>query len=169
MPEDKNRTAIRSTAVNEIIAHKPSFLIRHGNLIFLLILLLILSASFLIRYPDVVPATARLLPGNGTCYAELFVPQDKLTQVKTGQKVLLKIAAYPFREYGMLEGRVDSIMPGADSSGFTVKVILTNGLNTNYHKQLPYRDGLSAEADIITADMRLSERLIQKMKKSFSE
>jgi HlyD family secretion protein len=167
MPEDKNRTSIRSTAVNEIIAHKPGFLIRHGNLIFLLVLLLIVVASFFIRYPDVVPATARLLTGNNGCYAELFVPQDKETQIQPGQKVLLKLAAYPFREYGTVEGRIDSIMPGAGSSGLTVKVTLTNGLTTNYRKQLPYRDGLAAEADIITADRRLSERLIDKMKKSF--
>jgi multidrug efflux pump subunit AcrA (membrane-fusion protein) len=167
MSEEKNRMSIRSTAVNEIIAHKPSFLIRYGNLIFLLVLLLIISSSFLIRYPDVVPATARMLSGNSGSYAELFVPQDKFGKILPGQKVLLKLAAYPFREYGTIEGRVDSVIAGADSSGFTVKVSLVNGLTTNYRKQLTYRDGLAAEADIITADMRLSERLIKKIKSSF--
>jgi HlyD family secretion protein len=168
MPEDNNRASIRSTAVNEIIAHKPGFLIRWGNFIFLAILLLILAASFFIHYPDIVPAAGRLLQSNtAACYAEVIVPQDKINSIKKGQKVLLKLAAYPFREYGIIEGRIDSIYTNAADSSCMVKVALINGLNTNYKKKLPYRDGLITDADIITADMRLSERLIQKLKKSF--
>jgi hypothetical protein len=167
MPEDNNRASIRSTAVNEIIAHKPGFLIRWGNLIFLAILLMILAASFFIHYPDIVPAAGRLLQSNSACYAEVIVPQDKTASIKKGQKVLLKLAAYPFREYGIVEGKIDSIYTNAADSSCMVKVLLINGLNTNYKKKLPYRDGLITDADIITADMRLSERLIQKLKKSF--
>jgi hypothetical protein len=167
MPEDNNRASIRSTAVNEIIAHKPGFLIRWGNLIFLAILLLILAASFFIHYPDIVPAAGRILNGNTETYAEVIVPQDKTASIKKGQKVLLKLAAYPFREYGIVEGRIDSIYTNAADSSCMVKVSLVNGLNTNYQKKLPYRNGLMTDADIITADMRLSERLIQKLKKSF--
>ncbi len=169
MPEDNNRASIRSTAVNEIIAHKPGFLIRWGNLIFLAILLLILAASFFIHYPDIVPAAGRLLQNNTNYCAEMIVAADKSKSVKVGQKVLLQLAAYPFREYGMVEGRIDSVLINAADSSCLVKVTLINGLTTNYQKKLPYRDGLVAEANIITADMRLSERLIQKLKKSFSE
>jgi hypothetical protein len=169
MPEDNNRASIRSTAVNEIIAHKPGFLIRWGNLIFLAILLLILAASFFIHYPDVVPAAGRLLQNNTTYYAEVIVAADKSPGVKTGQKVLLKLAAYPFREYGIVEGRIDSVFTNAADSSCLVRVALTNGLNTNYKKKLPYRDGLMTDADIITADKRLSERLIKKLKGGFSE
>jgi hypothetical protein len=167
MPEDNNRASIRSTAVNEIIAHKPGFLIRWGNLIFLAVLLLILAASFLIHYPDMVPAAGRILRDNTAMYAEVIVPHDKTGSIKKEQKVLLKLAAYPFREYGIIEGRIDSIYTNVADGSCMVKVTLTNGLTTNYKKKLPYRDGLMTDADIVTADMRLSERLIQKLKKSF--
>jgi hypothetical protein len=167
MPEDNNRASIRSTAVNEIIAHKPGFLIRWGNLIFLAILLLILAASFLIHYPDIVPAAGRLMQNNSTYYAEVMVAADKSPGVKTGQKVLLKLAAYPFREYGIVEGRIDAVFTNAADSSCLVRVALINGLNTNYKKKLPYRDGLMTDADIVTADKRLSERMIQKLKESF--
>jgi cytochrome c biogenesis protein ResB len=169
MPEDNNRASIRSTAVNEIIAHKPGFLIRWGNLIFLAVLLLILAASFFIHYPDMVPATGSILRNNTAIYAEVIVPQDKTGSLKTGQKVLLKLAAYPFREYGIVEGRIDSIFTNAADISCMVKVKLINGLTTNYQKKLTYRDGLMTDANIITADMQLSERLIQKLKKSFQE
>jgi hypothetical protein len=169
MPEDNNRASIRSTAVNEIIAHKPGFLIRWGNLIFLAILLLILAASFFIQYPDVVPATGRLLYSNTNYYAEVIVAADKAKSIKKGQKVLLKIAAYPFREYGIVEARIDSLFTNTADSSCLVKALLINGLYTNYQKKLPYREGLMTEADIVMEDMRLSERLIQKIKHSFSE
>ena len=40
----------------------------------------------------------------------------------------------------------------------TMKVILTDGLNTNYKKQIQYRDGLIANAEIITKDLTLLQR-----------
>ena len=40
----------------------------------------------------------------------------------------------------------------------TMKVILTDGLNTNYKKQIQYRDGLIAHAEIITKDLTLLQR-----------
>jgi HlyD family secretion protein len=38
------------------------------------------------------------------------------------------------------------------------KVVLPNGLITNYKKPLQYRNGLFAQADIVTENMRLLER-----------
>jgi cytochrome c biogenesis protein ResB len=169
MPQDNNRTSIRSTAVNEIIANKPGFLIRWANLIFLLILLLILAAVFFIRYPDVVPAAGRLVQSNAGYYAEVVVASDKAAGIQSGQKVLLKLAAYPFREYGKMEGKIDTFFTNTTDSSCLIKVLLTNGLVTNYQKKIPYKDGLMTDADIITADKRLSERLIKKLKGSFSE
>ena len=97
-------------------------------------------------------------PENSACYAEIIIPQSNFGKVVIGQQVLLKFPAYPFQEFGAVKGRVDFISHIPSDSGYTAKVILTDGLNTNYKKQIQYRDGLIAHAEIITKDLTLLQR-----------
>lgn len=97
-------------------------------------------------------------PGNTQYYAEVYIPQTNFGKVRTGQQVLLKFPAYPFQEYGSLKGTIDFISNISTDSGYLAKVVLPEGLNTNYKKQIQFRDGLTAQGEIITADMRLLQR-----------
>jgi HlyD family secretion protein len=97
-------------------------------------------------------------PGNSQYYAELYIPQFNLGKVKIGQEVLLKFPSYPNEEYGNVTGRIAFISTIPTDSGYLAKVTLLNGLNTSYHKQIQYRDGLLAQGEIITSNMRLLER-----------
>ncbi len=58
--ERNERLAVRSEEVRDIISHKPGFLIRYGNVMFLIVLILIIVACWLIRYPDIVSGKAVL-------------------------------------------------------------------------------------------------------------
>jgi multidrug efflux pump subunit AcrA (membrane-fusion protein) len=95
---------------------------------------------------------------NSQYYAEVYIPQNNFGKVKTGQEVLLKFSAYPFPEYGSVKGTIDFISNISTDSGYLAKVILPDGLNTNYKKQIQFRDGLTAQGEIITANMRLLQR-----------
>jgi HlyD family secretion protein len=53
-----------SDEVNEVISHQPHWIVRRGNMIFLLILFFLLSLTWFIKYPDVVNASARLVAIN---------------------------------------------------------------------------------------------------------
>lgn len=97
-------------------------------------------------------------PENAQYYAELYIPQTNFGKVITGQEVLLKFPAYPFQEYGSLKGRIDFISNISTDSGYLAKIILPDGLNTNYKKQIQFRDGLTAQGEIITKNMRLLQR-----------
>jgi multidrug efflux pump subunit AcrA (membrane-fusion protein) len=97
-------------------------------------------------------------PENSQYYAEVYIPQSNFGKVKTGQEVLLKFYAYPFQEYGSVKGTIDFISNISTDSGYLAKVILPDGLNTNYKKQIQFRDGLTAQGEIITANMRLLQR-----------
>jgi HlyD family secretion protein len=97
-------------------------------------------------------------PGNAQYYAEIYIPQTNFGKVKTGQDVLLKFPAYPFQEYGSVKGKIDFISNISTDSGYLAKVILPAGLNTSYNKQVQFRDGLLAQGEIITKDMRLLQR-----------
>lgn len=97
-------------------------------------------------------------PDNIAYFVEMLIPQYNFGKVKQGQKVLLKFQAYPFEQYGSVVGKIDYINTTPSDSGYLAKVILPDGLITNYKKPLQYRNGLFAQADIITENMRLLER-----------
>ena len=97
-------------------------------------------------------------PENSEYYAEVYIPQTNFGKVKTGQRVLLKFPSYPFQEYGSIKGKIDFISNIGTDSGYLAKVTLPNGLNTSYKKQLQFREGLTAQGEIITADMSLLQR-----------
>lgn len=98
-------------------------------------------------------------PENSSYFAQVIIPQSNFGKVALGQNVLLKFPAYPSTEYGAVKGKVAFIshIP-TDSGGYLAKIILPEGLETNYKKQIQFRDGLVAQAEIITKDMRLLQR-----------
>jgi HlyD family secretion protein len=133
------------------------------------------------RYVLIAPATGRLLFAgtlqendlveNGQrlfmieqdqsgFYAELTVAQKGLGTIQTGQTVLLTVDSYPAETFGRLRGRVTyiSAMPG-NSDSFLIRAALTEGLLTDRHVLLNFRNGLTAQAEIITSNPRLITRM----------
>ncbi len=104
-------------------------------------------------------------PENTRYFAEIAIPQNNFGKIKSGQKVLLKLPSHPFQEFGTLVGKLDFISKIPSDSGYSARVILPNGLRTNYKKQIQYRDGLIAQGEIITADTKLSDRLLYQFTK----
>jgi len=97
-------------------------------------------------------------PGNSQYYAQIIIPQSNFGKVASGQPVLLKFSSYPFSEYGAVKGKIDFISHIPTDSGYLAKVVLDNGLRTNYNKQIQYREGLTAQGEIITKNRRLLQR-----------
>ncbi len=96
---------------------------------------------------------------------ELRVPQQSAGKVQVGQVVLIKFSGFPYQEYGLVRGRITAISDIAfKDSVFLAKVALPTGLRTTYGKSLAYRTGMTASADIITVDSRLSEKLFYQLR-----
>ena len=108
-------------------------------------------------------------PENSSYYAEMFIPQNNFGKVATGQKVLLNFQAFPNQEYGSLVGKIDFISRIPTDSGYLAKVVLTQGLTTNYNKSIQFRDGLIATSQIITKDMRLLQRMYYTLMKNVEQ
>jgi multidrug resistance efflux pump len=100
-------------------------------------------------------------PGNSLYYAQVTLPQDNFGKIATGQKVQLRFNAYPYQEFGIVEGRVIYISRVPSDSGFLANIALSNGLMTNLHHSIQYRSGLRAQALIITRETRLLKRAYQ--------
>lgn len=108
-----------------------------------------------------------IAPDQKQYIGELRLPQYNLGKVKVGQQVLIKFAGYPFEEYGAVEGRITSIaqLPVNDST-FSAKVLLPVRFTTQHGKRLAYRVGMQANAEIITEDTSLLERLMYLYRKA---
>ncbi len=103
---------------------------------------------------------AHIVPGKSNIYLETLVPQSNFGKVDTGQKVILKFDAYPWQEFGAVVGKIDYISPvPADSGYYLAKVVLPDNLETNYKKEIPFIEGLMAQSEIVTKDLRLAESL----------
>lgn len=97
-------------------------------------------------------------PENTQYYAEIFIPQANFGKIRNGQDVLLKFPSYPFSEYGSVKGKIDFISNIGTDSGYLARVNLPEGLKTSYNKQIQFRNGLLAQGEIITENLRLLER-----------
>jgi multidrug resistance efflux pump len=104
-------------------------------------------------------------PDSMKYFAEIVIPQYNFGKVAVGKEVLLKFQAYPYEQFGAVNGIIDYISSTPTDSGFLAKVVLPNGLITSYGKQLRYQYGLVAQADIITENMRLLERFYYNIRK----
>lgn len=78
-----------------------------------------------------------------------------------------QLPSYPYQEFGSVTGKLDYISSLPSDSGFFAKIILPQGLYTNYKKQLQYREGLNAQAEIITDNTKLSDRLFNSLRSVF--
>ena len=105
-------------------------------------------------------------PPSAGYVGELHVPQRNAGKVLVGQDVIIKFVGFPYAEYGTVRGRITAIanIPFKDSV-FLARVALPRGLKTTYGKSLAYRTGMTASAEIITADNRLLEKLFYQFRK----
>ena len=108
-------------------------------------------------------------PGNTNYYVEALIQQYNFGKVKKGQQVLLKFPAYPYHEFGTVKGVVELINATPSDSGYLAKVSLPEGLITNYKKQLRYNDRLPVQADIITENLNLLQRVFYNFRKNMSQ
>ena len=133
----------------------------------------ILSFSSLIQEKMQVAVNQELFnisSDNEQLLGTIQIPQENFGKVKEGQTVLIKFNSYPFQEFGAVKGQISmiSLIPNPQQETYMAKIIFPNGLKTNYNKQINYRNGMKATAEIITEDMRLIERLLYNFRKAVS-
>ncbi len=97
----------------------------------------------------------------GGYIAKVKAPVLNSGKIKIGQKVNIRLANFPDREFGILKGKVQNISLVPDKDGnLLIDVILPNGLLTSYKKQIRFQQEMKGSAEIITEDLRLLERIL---------
>jgi len=92
-------------------------------------------------------------------FAIVKFPISNSGKVHTGQNCIIKLHNYPYTEFGMLKGKIQSISTAPKEGYYSAKVQLLNQLTTTTHKQLFSKSELSGNAEIIIDDLTLFDRL----------
>ena len=91
-------------------------------------------------------------------------------KIKIGQRVNIRLANFPDREFGVLEGKIQNISLVPDKDGnLLIDVALPNGLRTSYNKQIVFHQEMKGSAEIETEDLRLIERILYQFKSIFEQ
>lgn len=102
-----------------------------------------------------------------TIIAKAVVPTAGFGKVEVGQKVNIKLAGFPFMEFGMLKGRVRSVSLVPGEKGYVAEIELTGGMTSSYRENLKFIQQMDGTAEIITKDLRLIYRFINPLRALF--
>lgn len=110
-----------------------------------------------------------IIPTNQFSYiGKLKAPAQNSGKIKVGQNVNIRLANYPDREFGIVEGKIKAISLTPDKDGnLLIDVSLPKGIQTSYKKQIVFQQEMSGNADIVTEDLRLLERLLYQFRDIF--
>lgn len=106
-----------------------------------------------------------ILPNSNKLIAKAEMPVAGAGKVKVGQLVNIRLDNYPFEQFGMLTGKVESISEIPEKEKYSVLVNLDKGMISTYNKKLNFTPHLQGEAEIITEDLRMLERVFYQIRK----
>ena len=109
-----------------------------------------------------------LLPHSNQLIAKATLPLAGAGKVKVGQRVNIHLHNYPYEQFGMLLGTVQSISQVPEEpkeENYTVLISLPQGMLTTYNKPLTLRPELKGDTEIITEDLRVLERVFYQIRR----
>ena len=108
----------------------------------------------------IVPETSRLI-------GRMSVNQGGAGKIRPGQVVRIRFADFPYREFGLVTGRVQSVSMVARDGANLVLVDVPYPLVTSFKKRLQFKQDMTGEASIITEDIRLIGRVLYEIRRAF--
>ena len=111
----------------------------------------------------------KIVPVERSLKIEAFIKNSDIGFVETGQPVEVKVDAFPFTRYGVLEGKVQSISSDAiqdDQKGLVYKSIITlqqDAIDFN-GRELLLAPGMSVSAEVITGKRHLIDYFLSPLK-----
>ena len=108
-------------------------------------------------------------PANTNFFGEVQIPQYNMGKIKMGQRTLIKLKSFPFEQYGMIRGSVRYISDVAfKDSVFIARISFDEVENKDKTRKIVLKNGMGAQAEIITEESSLLKRLSRSMVKMFN-
>lgn len=127
--------------------------------------------NFWSKNQQVTPGTvvAAIIPDTTELIARAVLPGAGVGKVEIGQKVRIKLNAYPYEQFGVIIGNISAVSAISSENNYVVSIDLEQGLTTTYHKQLDLSSELQGTAEIITKDISLLERFFYNFRALFDK
>ena len=113
---------------------------------------------------------ANVIPNSDNYKIDLMIPTKDIANINTDKKIKYSFEALPYREYGFLEGKIESISPDSkvDSktgiSFFTGEGSLnSNVVHSNKGEESYIKPGMICEAKIITRNEKMMYYILEKI------
>ncbi|WP_143310578.1 hypothetical protein [Chitinophaga vietnamensis] len=160
MPEQKTFThasleEVRSEEVQELMGKMPPWIVRSGITMIGIVLLCTLVMAACLRFPEVVAVRVSVRGSE----VQAVVPSKDVWKVRPGQAVVIRLDAYPYEQYGVLQGMVQTIPFAISDTTFTCRIKLKQGRTTATGKVIPLQPLLVADAEIVISEKSLLYRL----------
>jgi HlyD family secretion protein len=108
-----------------------------------------------------------VLPETSKLVGRTTVTPGGAGKIKPGQRVLIRLDDYPYREFGLVQGSVQSISQVARDGANLVLVDLPYPLATSFGRPLQFKQEMTGEAQIVTEDIRLLGRVLYEVRRAF--
>ncbi|UGU14469.1 HlyD family secretion protein [Sinomicrobium kalidii] len=100
---------------------------------------------------------------------QVTMPVQNSGKVKVGQEVIIKLDNYPYEEWGSLRGQIVDIsaVPKKGEAMYSIYVNV-GSLETSFDKKLEFRQEMQGNAEIITEELSILQRIFYQLNKIFS-
>lgn len=126
-------------------------------------------AGVLVEGQDISAGTKvfEITSENEVFFGEITINEHDISKVSIGQEVLIKMRSFPSEQYGIIRGKLNDISESAiNDSLFVGKISLDHFENKDSKREIVLRNGMNADAEIITEKSSLLQRIFMNMRKS---
>lgn len=110
-----------------------------------------------------------VVPEGDSYYGTISIPIIGAGKAKIGQKVIIKLNDYPYREFGVLTGSLIELYPVSNEKAYVGKVLFDNINISSYNKKITIKENLNGIAEVITNDRNILERIFQTILYAFKQ
>jgi len=108
----------------------------------------------------IVPETTRLV-------GRIPVSQGGTGKIKPGQIVRIRFDDFPYKEFGIVTGRVQSVSMVAREGANLVLVDIPYPMVTSFKRRIQFKQDMAGEASVVTEDIRLLGRVLYEIRRAF--
>lgn len=113
---------------------------------------------------------AEIAPRNSSLVLSAILPHREAGFVEPKMPVKVKLDAYPYQDYGVIEGTVLEVSTDSKNTqdlgaGYEVKIALERDYVVNENQAIPFKPGQTATAEIVIRKRRILDVFLDPLKK----
>ena len=108
MKFNKKKINLKNKEANELLGYIPPIFIKWGITIIFLIILFVFIISAFVKYPEIIQSKASICKYKNQIDCCVYIEEKDIYKIEKGQKIIFKLVGYPYEEFGVLTGKINS-------------------------------------------------------------